>query len=246
MRLLSLVVAKGINLQTNTPVTSVSSTPEGKWVVKTPYGNIKTSEIIVATNGYTAGILPEYTSKIVPCRGICGRIVLPPDSYPPQLTNTIAIRENPGGLDYLMPGADGSIIVGGGCSTYHAEPQHWYNNFDDSTLIEPAKHHFDTFMQRHLRGWEDSGAHTDKIWTGIMGYTADGLPHVGEVPGKKGLYIAAGWNGHGMPNVFLAMKGVAQMVGKGKTYEETGLPRLYRTSRERLESEDGDAASNRG
>ena len=40
-----------------------------------------------------------------------------------------------------------------------------------------------------------------------------------------------------MPVIFLAAKGIADMIKKGKTYEQTGLPRVYRTSQERLQSD---------
>jgi len=76
-----------------------------------------------------------------------------------------------------------------------------------------------------------------------MGYTADSLPHIGEVPGKTGQYILAGFNGHGMPLIFLAAKGIAVMIGDGKTYEETGMPRLFKTSTSRLESKRNDIVS---
>lgn len=42
----------------------------------------------------------------------------------------------------------------------------WYGVTDDSKLIEPAKNYFDGYMQRHFQGWEDSGAFTDRVWTG--------------------------------------------------------------------------------
>lgn len=34
-------------------------------------------------------------------------------------------------------------------------------------------------------------------WTGIMGYTKDGQGIIGEAPGQEGLWICAGFNGHG-------------------------------------------------
>ena len=34
-------------------------------------------------------------------------------------------------------------------------------------------------------------------WTGIMGYTFDSQPIVGEDPDREGLWICAGFNGHG-------------------------------------------------
>lgn len=71
-----------------------------------------------------------------------------------------------------------------------------------------------------------------------MGYTSDLQPHVGAIPNRPNQYIIAGFNGHGMPVVFLAAKGIADMIKhEGMTYEQTGLPRVYKTTEERLRSE---------
>lgn len=79
---------------------------------------------------------------------------------------------------------------------------------------------------------EDVGL--EKLTLLVMGYSYDTHPQVGEVPGKPGQYICAGFNGHGMPAVFLSAKGVAQMIQSGKKFEEVGLPRVYKTTSERL------------
>jgi hypothetical protein len=84
----------------------------------------------------------------------------------PFLPNTYSIRYGPSMFDYLIPRNDGSIIVGGAKPHFWADRSHWYNVHDDSQLIEPAKKHFDGLMQRTFIGWEDSGAYTDKVWTG--------------------------------------------------------------------------------
>lgn len=68
-----------------------------------------------------------------------------------------------------------------------------------------------------------------------MGYTADSLPHVGHVPEKQGQLVIAGFNGHGMPQIFLAAKGIAQMIVDGASYEATGLPVLFHTTARRLQ-----------
>lgn len=70
-----------------------------------------------------------------------------------------------------------------------------------------------------------------------MGYTSDFQPHVGAIPQKPNQYILAGFNGHGMPVIFLAAKGVADMIRDDKTFEQTGLPRVYKTTEERLHSD---------
>jgi len=83
-------------------------------------------------------------------------------------------------------------------------------------------------------------------WTGIMGFSRDEVPWVGPVPGKEGVFVAAGFTGHGMPNTWLSGKAVARMVSAnfdggdgGEAVEAarraTGLPRAYQVSVERIE-----------
>lgn len=69
-----------------------------------------------------------------------------------------------------------------------------------------------------------------------MGYSSDGLPHVGHVPGQKDQYIIAGFTGHGMPQIFLAAEGLAKMVLKDVDFAQTGLPRLFESTQSRLDS----------
>jgi glycine/D-amino acid oxidase-like deaminating enzyme len=168
MHLLALVVGKGVNLQTNTPVLSVSDSTDsgGRWIIKTPRGSIAAQRVVLASNGYIAGIAPQYTGKIVPCRGICSRITTPEGKPAPYLSNTYVIRRGKGIYDYLIRRPDGSIVVGGARQTFIADQEQWYGVVDDTTLIEPAKDYFEGYMQRNFSGWEESGAYTDKVWTG--------------------------------------------------------------------------------
>jgi glycine/D-amino acid oxidase-like deaminating enzyme len=71
-----------------------------------------------------------------------------------------------------------------------------------------------------------------------MGYSSDFLPHVGHVPGKPGQLIIAGFTGHGMPQILLSAKGIAKMIREDIPFEQTGIPRLCRTTQERLDSEE--------
>lgn len=209
-----------------------------------------------ANNAYASGLLPEYSASIIPCKGICCHISVPQGKTAPLVTDSYIIATPDGkGTDYLIPREDGSIVVGGARVTFKSKTEQWFNNTDDGTLIEAAKGYYEGYMQRTFRGWEDTGAAVDKIWTGsklivnkmhnglelqkltlrtVMGYTADSLPHVGHVPGKPGQLIVAGFNGHGMPVVWLAAKGVADMVLTDKPFEEVGLPRLMKTTAERI------------
>ena len=70
----------------------------------------------------------------------------------------------------------------------------------------------------------------------VMGYTSDGFPFVGDVPGKPGQYVCAGFSGHGMPQVFLSAKSIASMVVDEKSVGETDLPKPYHSTQERFDS----------
>ena len=72
----------------------------------------------------------------------------------------------------------------------------------------------------------------------VMGYSADFMPHIGEVPDKAGQFIIAGFNGHGMPQILLSAQAVASMVRDGKSFEQTGLPRIFKTTHKRIERKD--------
>ncbi|KAK5991860.1 putative oxidoreductase OrdL-like protein [Cladobotryum mycophilum] len=242
--LLSRAIELGLCLKTKTPVLSIKqdviSKPDSKVIhrITTPNGEITANTIIMATNAYTSALLPEYAAAIVPCKGLVCHISHGEDAtLPPLKTSSFCLRLNHGRLpayNYLIQRTDGTIVVGGAHHTYKPDTGSWYGNVDDSTLIKPARDYYDDFMNRTFSGWEDVKANIDCSWTGIMAYSADSLPHVGPVPDREGVFILAGFNGHGMPVIYLAAKSVAEMICEEKTYEQTGLPPPYLSSPERL------------
>jgi glycine/D-amino acid oxidase-like deaminating enzyme len=73
-----------------------------------------------------------------------------------------------------------------------------------------------------------------------MGYSSDSLPHVGQVPGKPGQFIAAGYTGHGMPQAWLSGKGVAIMISEGVAFADSGIPKIFETTQTRLDQDRND------
>ena len=67
-----------------------------------------------------------------------------------------------------------------------------------------------------------------------MATTADNFAHCGKVPGKENQFVIAGFNGAGMPHIFLSAKGIAKMVKTGIPFEESGIPRIFKSTKERL------------
>ena len=74
-----------------------------------------------------------------------------------------------------------------------------------------------------------------------MGYSRDEKPWVGEVSdelglgGGKGLWVCAGYTGHGMPNTCLSGKAAADMM-MGTAMDDVFLPDSYKLTKSRLEA----------
>jgi glycine/D-amino acid oxidase-like deaminating enzyme len=239
-QILARLVEQGVvNLQTNTPVLKVGPSGDRNLLITTR-GVLMAEKVIFATNGYTAGLCSAYKDNITPIRGTASHIVPTKPIYP-HLSHTYNIayqrpdNSSASRVDYLNSRPNGSIVVGGGKWTFDSDDSNWWNTVDDSVQLPQARPHFNTLMQRHFRGWEDSGAEVESMWTGIMGYTTDGMPHVGEVPGQEGKqWLLAGFNGGGNALIWLTAKGLADMVVNGTAFEDTDVPILFKTSKERL------------
>ncbi|OOF93921.1 hypothetical protein ASPCADRAFT_209176 [Aspergillus carbonarius ITEM 5010] len=237
--LLSRVLELGGQLYTGTCVANVEE-ESGQTTLRTSRGILTAKKTVFATNAYTAALLPEYEGFITPVKGENSHLAPLPFFKPPiSLENTYNLRFTAEYADYLVPRPDGTIILGGAKWTYDSNRDSWWNTVDDRTLIhDAATAHFDSVMARHYRGWENANAHHDMVWSGIMGYTPDTLPHVGRVPGSKSQWILAGFNGAGMPMIFTITQAIARML-EGVEYEDTGLSTLFKSTSERLAARQG-------
>jgi glycine/D-amino acid oxidase-like deaminating enzyme len=166
-QMLEKAVSLGVNLQTCTPVTSVSgadtASQDHRWLVNTPRGSIKAQIVVYATYAYVSALVPELKDKIVPVRGMVARLV---GKSVPELTDSYLLRFSDYEYDYMIPRPDGSIVLGGGRRDYYNNLKDWFDVSDDSKIIESARHYFDGYMQRHFYGWEDSDIRTEDLWTG--------------------------------------------------------------------------------
>lgn len=243
---------ENFNLQTNTPVTHLQKVDDGSWIVHTPRGMIATKRVLLTTNGYLSYLLPSFSELIVPVRGEMSALIPPasmkPGSENPPLTHSYGFVGNKEQKkhqdDYLIQrpytsdNAGGELMFGGGRS-YAAHAGVGVS--DDSSIDLPAAEYLRTEITSILdiqsREKELKASHE---WSGVMGYSRDERPWVGELTeelglgGGKGLYISAGFTGHGMPNTCLAGKAAVDMM-LGKAEEDVDLPRAYRISKERVD-----------
>lgn len=201
-----LLAEKKIKLYTHTPVTSLTGTPKN-YTLQTPNGTIKTRHVVLATNAYTSHLLPSFTPHIVPVRGTMSALIPPPNST--ILPNSYGFigagpGANPSADDYLIqrpfsgvPNPKGHLMFGGGRTAGSLEG---VGETDDSVVDTGSV----SYLQKILLETLDLGPgakgvkelEVDKAWSGIMGYSRDNAPWVGEVPGMDGVWLCAGYTGN--------------------------------------------------
>ncbi|KAJ5671077.1 FAD dependent oxidoreductase superfamily protein, partial [Penicillium longicatenatum] len=233
-----------------TPVTGISfsaESPEDPYSYKldTPRGTISATKVVHCTNGHAAHLLPGLSGKLFPFRGTMSTQAAGkgfPNKGSSVSWNYLSksIMDPETGvwsytLYYITQDPDsGDIFIGG-------EKQKAQEVFvsDDTVLPPIPAENLATILPSIFReGWNDTAPEVKKMWSGIMGFTADGLPLVGKlsesVTGRAGEdeWIAAGYNGHGMDKSWLTGESLAEMVS-GKDIP-VGFPKAYFLTDERL------------
>ncbi len=97
---------------------------------------------------------------------------------------------------------------------------------DDSSLEPSVGEGLKTFLRDTFTSLRDVAIEYE--WTGIMGFTADENPIIGELPGRPGEYISAGYTGHGMPVAIAAGKAIAEQIAGSA---QTPIPKPFRPER---------------
>ncbi|ODV97473.1 hypothetical protein PACTADRAFT_139443 [Pachysolen tannophilus NRRL Y-2460] len=237
--LLQICIKKGMNLQSNTMVIKTSKLNNDKFLVKTSRGDILADKIVIATNAYTKAIAPEFDGKIFPIKGTCTHIVSACKSESlPYLTNTYSLRYSGSKSDYMIPRPDGSIVVGGAKKHIFPYREKFFDVVDDSNLIENTDRYFDNWLQKHFISMKSLNTVVDYAWPGILGYSNDSLPYVGESVSETNKFVIAGFHGHGMPRILLCGKAIANCIKKGTSIEDEEVPDCFKISSHRMNNND--------
>ncbi|KAF1999325.1 FAD dependent oxidoreductase [Amniculicola lignicola CBS 123094] len=233
-------------LETNTPALSIeynaTTFPSHPYTIATPRGTIRSTKVIHCTNGYAGHLLPLLRGALYPNRGTMTVQDLG-DRLPNHGQNTSwSLHSAPqtrsgkvdSGMCYLQQNAlTGYFFIGGEKRTMEEAI-----TSNDSEHNESSVLHLQDKLPRLFGLHPSKGDRLVSTWTGIMGYTADGLPLVGRlsspITGRMGdgEYIAAGFNGMGMSMCILAGEAIAQMIVGGDITK--WFPEAFEISTERL------------
>jgi glycine/D-amino acid oxidase-like deaminating enzyme len=138
--------------------------------------------VVVATDGYTRGLLPELDAVVTPIRNQV--VVTEPLEellYPlPHYARY--------GFDYWHQLPDGRLVVGG-----RRDADMSAEATAEELLTPVIQERLGAFVAE-LVGGEPEITHR---WAGIFGSSPDGLPLAGRVPQQDRVWVAAGYAGHG-------------------------------------------------
>jgi gamma-glutamylputrescine oxidase len=172
--------------------------------------------VLVATDGYGHGLIPELADLIWPTRGQViaseplGRALYDRPHYARQ------------GFDYWQQLPDGRIVLGGFRDV---------SILDELTDVEETTPAIQSSLQSFLYELAGGEVAVTHRWAGIFGLTQDMLPLVGPVPGREGrVWIAGGYSGHGNVLGFACGRLVADAL-----LGDTASPQLELLAPERFE-----------
>jgi gamma-glutamylputrescine oxidase len=143
---------------------------------------LEAEQVVIATDGYTQGLLAELDAAVAPTRG---QVVV---------TEALDRRLYPcphharHGYDYWQQTPDNRLVAGGSRDKTPEEER-----TAEEATTDVIQGHLERFVHE-LTG--DSPRITHR-WAGIFGTTEDRLPLVGPAPGREGLWVACGYSGHG-------------------------------------------------
>jgi glycine/D-amino acid oxidase-like deaminating enzyme len=170
------------------------------------------SAVVLAVNGYAALVHPYLSASVAPVQGQVFALEVSGEVLHDQPC-TFAHGEQ-----FLRPLPDGRVLIGGWDRESLSRGQ---GNPDDG---------LERFLSRHFPEADLSRLHRR---TEVMGFTPDGLPLLGAVPGLPRVYFAVGFAGRGLSWAFVAAE---QLVDTMLNDAELGL-----LSAERLEVARNDA-----
>jgi glycine/D-amino acid oxidase-like deaminating enzyme len=179
--LVELARSSGALIVPDTAVTAI--TRDGaRMKVVTSRQVVHARNVVVATNGYTGSVTPFLRRRVIPISSaIIATEPLPAGQMDRLMPKRRMIEEKRRVLNYYRSSPDGERILFGGRAAG-----------SDDQPIENSRRLYAAMLGIFP---ELEGARIEYNWTGLVGYTFDYLPHLGEVDGT---HYAVGCCGSGI------------------------------------------------
>lgn len=194
----------GTDIQTYTPVTRILTERDHVVAVETPRGTVETGTVVVATNAWTPQLLADLPDgALVPARGQ----ILVTEPVSPVLPYPFGTNFD---KEYGRQTVTGQLLCGGWRRRDENEGLGLYEERVTAPVLSGIASTLATLFPALGR------VRVVRAWAGIMGFTADGLPLIGQYGDVRGLYVAAGFNGGGFSWGAAVGKALAQAICLGQ------------------------------
>ena len=179
--LVGLAERAGAELHEGVRATTIRRQADGRFVVETKRGAILARDVLVATNGYTDGVVPALRRRIIPI----GSYIIATEPLPADLAHELsptgrAYFDTKNFLSYWHVTADRRMLFGGRVS------------FFPTSVDRTAKLLHRRMLQVHP---QLAGFRIEYSWGGKVALTMDRMPHVGRM---GGVMYAMGYSGTGL------------------------------------------------
>ena len=147
-------------------------------------GTLWADRVVLAVGPRLPELVPSLRAAVRPVRAQ----MLATAPMPRRLLRPVYSHE---GYFYLRQRSDGRVLLGGARHLHRdAEVGH------EDAVTDALQADLERYLHRHLEGTEPLAV--ERRWSGTMGFSDDGLPRLGAVPGLGGALYATGFTGHGM------------------------------------------------
>jgi len=185
MRLVrQLVDSSGAAVREGVAVEAIDSTGKGTRIQLRAGGSLVAHQVLLAPGPRLPELVPALTGAVRPIRAQ----MLATAPLPPLLSRPVYSHE---GYFYLRQRDDGRLLLGGARHLHRADEI----GFEDATT-DALQADLEAYLHQHVA--RAQGAVVERRWSGTMGFSPDGLPILGDVPGVSGAVYATGFTGHGM------------------------------------------------
>lgn len=181
----ALLRASGAELIHNNELYRIEQHAPDHVMVYTQHHTFRAQHVLLCTNAYSPNIDPYFRGKVIPTRAQVR--VTEPLAEP--VLHTCGYS-NYGYMYYRMT-FDGRFLIGGSRHT-HAAMEH---DTTEDRLNDLIQAELDRYVQKYF---PDVTAPVARRWSGIMGFSVDGLPLVGMLLDKPRVGFAVGFTGHGL------------------------------------------------
>jgi glycine/D-amino acid oxidase-like deaminating enzyme len=198
--------AAGVAIAEETRVVALEETR-----VETERGVVTAERVVLATDGYTHGLVPELDETIEAARNqVVATAPLPERYFEPA----VSARQ---GLSYWQQTRDNRLVIGGWRDAALEE-----EFTREEAITPPVQEGIEGFLATIL-GEIPEITHR---WAGLIGFTPDRLPLAGELPARPGVWTALGYSGHGNVLALVCGEGVAHaLLGAADPRLEAFSPR---------------------